>query len=610
MAAPSLLLRTGIASGAAVSVIRLSDRRPNRSSEPIGTEWVFQREIEAALYDHGFAQQNGAVYQLLRRSGVSSQSLPLKKACIAQGHVTQDEFDWMRGYLGDVRSFTLIPLSALDTALSVFGQCSRSKALVSALGIDRPGDWREEEDEEAEEEEAEDEEAEEEEEDEEEDGEGDEDDESDGEVSVAGTEIVDEPPVVYGSDNDGGGGDVGEADSPANLVGSTDASINGHAAKRQHVAQRRFNISPTLEAQLVAFDAHRAAPLNQDRAGIAVSPATRQSDRGRVLRFLKWLADNYKFKTPPTLTIFLHANIGSATQRYIKELIEQHRRKYSYVATIAASLIAAASFMTMRREAGRPDNGAIAQLKALHLQCRQQARKQDKFDVAKKPTSWLTWDAIQLVRCKAEDAYAAADSDAAKFELTREVTILRFLADQPPDRVGITRTLQLGGTLKSIEGGYELDLSTPGLHKTSAVFGATKTTIPASIKPWLDDYIALAGVAPGDFLFHVCGDKRTALAPWAWTRLVKAIFARHSDVALCPKDCRSSFITFLRSGEHDDETIRSAAVAMRHSSKTQASASYDKGETDRRVSAAMKVASDFSAKFSAGKAPMASSSSD
>ena len=32
-------------------------------------------------YDHGFAQQNGAVYQLLRRSGVSSQSLPLKKAC-------------------------------------------------------------------------------------------------------------------------------------------------------------------------------------------------------------------------------------------------------------------------------------------------------------------------------------------------------------------------------------------------------------------------------------------------------------------------------------------------------------------------------------------------
>ena len=89
MAALSLLVRTGVASGAEVAVIRLADRRPNRSSEPIETEWVFQREIEAALYDHGFAQQNGAVYQLLRRSGVSSQSLPLKKACIAQLVVLQ-----------------------------------------------------------------------------------------------------------------------------------------------------------------------------------------------------------------------------------------------------------------------------------------------------------------------------------------------------------------------------------------------------------------------------------------------------------------------------------------------------------------------------------------
>ena len=109
MAAPSLLVRTADASGAKVSIIRLADRRPPRSTDPVETEWVFQREIEAALYDHGYAQQNGAVYQLLRRSGLSSQSLPLKKACVAQGHVTQDEFDWMSGYLGDVRSFTLIP---------------------------------------------------------------------------------------------------------------------------------------------------------------------------------------------------------------------------------------------------------------------------------------------------------------------------------------------------------------------------------------------------------------------------------------------------------------------------------------------------------------------
>ena len=83
---------------------------------------------------------------------------------------------------------------------------------------------------------------------------------------------------------------------------------------------------------------------------------------------------------------------------------------------------------------------------------------------------------------------------------------------------------------------------------------------------------------------------------------MKAIFARHGDVALCPKDARSSFITFLRSGEHDDDAVKAAAIAMRHSSKTQASAAYDKGACDRRVSAAMKVAADYSAKFTSGAA--------
>ena len=61
----SLLVRTGVASGENVSVIRLADRRDGTIEIK---DWVFQREVEAALYGHGFAQQNGAVYQLLRRA--------------------------------------------------------------------------------------------------------------------------------------------------------------------------------------------------------------------------------------------------------------------------------------------------------------------------------------------------------------------------------------------------------------------------------------------------------------------------------------------------------------------------------------------------------------
>ena len=104
------------------------------------------------------------------------------------------------------------------------------------------------------------------------------------------------------------------------------------------------------------------------------------------------------------------------------------------------------------------------------------------------------------------------------------------------------------------------------------------------------------------YLFHARKDKRTAIAPCAWSKCVKATFARHGDVALCPKDARASFITFLRSGDHDDATVKAAAIAMRHSSKIQASATYDKGGSDRRVSAAMKVAADYSAKFTSGAA--------
>ena len=285
-----------------------------------------------------------------------------------------------------------------------------------------------------------------------------------------------------------------------------------------------------------------------------------------------------------------------------------HGRKYSYAAKLAASFVAVASFVASHRASGgdAPTVQSVAQLTALHLQCRQQARQQDKFDLAEKPEAWLEWDAIQHVRVAAEAALANAKSNANKLKLTRDVTVLRLIADQPPDRVGVVRTLKLGATLKKLDGSYELDLSEPGLHKTSAVFGATRTSINASITPWLDRYIEMAGVPQGGYLFYTKGDKLSAVSSSVWTHRVKATFARHGDVALAPKDARSSFITFLRSGEHDDEAVKAAAIAMRHSSKTQASRAYDKGESDRRVSAAMKVASDYSAKFTSS----ASSSTD
>ena len=69
MAAESLLVRQGVASGVSVSVVQLVDRRLGASTE--SQEWAFQREVEAALYDNGFAEQTGAVYRLLKSAAAS-----------------------------------------------------------------------------------------------------------------------------------------------------------------------------------------------------------------------------------------------------------------------------------------------------------------------------------------------------------------------------------------------------------------------------------------------------------------------------------------------------------------------------------------------------------
>ena len=478
MAAESLLARQGVASGVTVSVVRLID---NRSCASESQEWAFQREVEAVLYGNGYAEQTGAVYRLLKRSGVQGRTLPPKKSCIQQGLVTQAEFEWLRGHLGDVRSFTLIPLDAMRSALSIYGREERSVALVAALGMAPPDEWQEEEEEEEEEDRG--------------------DDEADNDdVSVAATEVMEEQLEAEDFCSDA---EAGEA------IASTPAAqhASDHTPKKVKVAE--LEVSPALTRQLDALDAHRAMALNVERSGGCVASSTRESDRVRILRFIKWMNHTLTFKSPPTLTIFAHSRIGPVAHQYIKELVEKHERKYSYAAKMAASFVIAAKFVASRRTTTTTtDDTPVAQLAALHMQCRQQARQESNFDVGGK-TDFLDWEAVQRVRLAAEKALGSAKTKAAKLKLTRDVTVLRLLADQPPDRVGVVRTLRLGGSLKrKPDGSYELDLSEPGAHKTSAVFGATRTSINASISPWLDRYIEAADIPADGFLFHARGDTR------------------------------------------------------------------------------------------------------
>ena len=167
----------------------------------------------------------------------------------------------------------------------------------------------------------------------------------------------------------------------------------------------------------------------------------------------------------------------------------------------------------------------------------------------------------------------------------------------PPDRVGVYRQLQLGGTLKSVEGGYQLDLSLPGEHKTASFFGPACTTVTAGVADANAALVTADKLQDGEFLFHAATNRRAPLDTTAWGRLVKSTFKAHSDVALCPKDCRASFVTWLRSGEHGDDVLTSAARQMRHSSQMSESITYDKEKEARVISAASKAADAFALRF-------------
>ena len=202
------------------------------------------------------------------------------------------------------------------------------------------------------------------------------------------------------------------------------------------------------------------------------------------------------------------------------------------------------------------------------------------------------------MRLKAEKAVVAYDgANAAKrLSLVRAACLLKLLTALPPDRVAVYRLLKMGDTLKAVDSTYQVDLSERHAHKTSAVFGPSRTTVTEAVARCIKALISADGLKDGEFLFHT-SDRTSPYSPSTWTRLVQQTFKTYSGVSLAPKDCRASFITWLRDGAHGDETLRSAARAMKHSSTTAASASYDKHGTDRVVAAAVAVADAFAKRY-------------
>ena len=590
-----------------VNIVTLVDKRfaPPSAAQ----EWLFQANIEDLLYPSAAVNgTNGAFYRLLHRSDAGrGASMPLRRASVAANLVTEAEFEALKAMQhAQVRVFTLVRMEAMGKILSTYGYTPTTEALLHALELPRPEEWPDppadgdqaaQDGEEGEEEEEEGESA--------EGGEDneDDDDERDGSGGGAGA------PTAGGSSSSHGRNGREEEEYPSTdeepnpphlgaQDSDNDAPADGANGKRKRVS---FDVTPTLTKEFAAFQRFRTQEIRKERNGGSVVAITAAYDQQRILAFFTYLKVERNIQVR-SLGVFSSPKIGAAAQGYVK--FKTMSCEYSSTANVIGSLIAAARFAMAVRKARAAAGVAVSttpldELTALHKQCLSQRRLRDKFSTARSPKAWLEWADCQRARLSAEKALVGYSGGCSTMmlELTRDACLLTLLTAMTPDRVGVYRLLKLGGSLKRGEGDdFQIDLSEPGAHKTAAVFGPSCTTVTTRVAERISQLVDADNLVAGEYLFHGA-DRRAAFSPAAWTQLVKAAFLAHSGVALCPKECRSSFITWLKDGDHGDEVCRSAAKAMKHSSKVADSAAYDKRKSARVVEAAMKATEAFANQF-------------
>ena len=176
---------------------------------------------------------------------------------------------------------------------------------------------------------------------------------------------------------------------------------------------------------------------------------------------------------------------------------------------------------------------------------------------------------MQKARVAAERAYKSLAPGKAKRQALKEWLIVALHACQPPDRVGVTRRLRLGMTLKRSGEGYTLDLTSARSHKTSRFYGPSISSMSAMFNEPLSlyltdlEYTSAGNLTP--YLFHPTDDTSRCVTSSQWSGVVKAALKKHSPtrVAPPPKLLRASFITWLRDSTDAPEVLKAAAKSMR-----------------------------------------------
>jgi len=129
-----------LVAGITLTVVQFADRRD--AAHNMEVEFLFQSQLEQLLFGCAPYATTGACYRLLARAGVGGRALSLRRASVVQELLSNHEYDDLRGVLhSGVRSFTLVPVEAVQEALCCFGQTPVTQALLAALGLPMPEDW-------------------------------------------------------------------------------------------------------------------------------------------------------------------------------------------------------------------------------------------------------------------------------------------------------------------------------------------------------------------------------------------------------------------------------------------------------------------------------------
>lgn len=238
---------------------------------------------------------------------------------------------------------------------------------------------------------------------------------------------------------------------------------------------------------------------------------------------------------------------------------------------------------------------------------------------------WISWSEAQATRWNATRFMEESPPEGRweRIMAQEQLLLISLFTTAPPDRCGVIRTLSFGRTLKKHGAtGWMIDLTLPGLHKTSKFYGPSKVCVSPASAVAINALITMrqgdrfdfnetdaAGRGDGriEYLFH--GEHPTrCLDSSTFSRKVSQAFERFSPRhnRTPPRLLRSAFVMELRDDPScPPEVKEAAAVAMRHALDTANSDVYDLATHQRLTEKAFVWTAQFAQRWEERHAPQA-----